>query len=179
MISIPIDQNPIYDGTGVKALIGQQDSSSPVIYLADARGTNVVRTITILSGKGVLIPVMVVEVSDKERPGEPLDVIAKTDQDSVTDLYLNINGKVYNKAYLSGYRIPAPTNPFDVEFPNDPIYYASPGKTKAVADGYYIITEVLPKGNHEIHFKSSLTCQGANCMEPHFDTDVTYKITVQ
>jgi len=179
MISIPIHQNPIFDGTGAKTVASQQFSSSPVFYLANARGVNVVRTITIPSGKGVLIPVMVVEVSDKERPGEPLDVIAKTDQDSVTDLYLNINGNVYGDTFLREYRIPAPTAPFDVEFPDNPIYYASPGKSKAVADGYYIITEVLPEGNHEIRFKSSLACQGANCFEPHFNTDVTYKITVR
>ncbi len=179
MISIPKDESPIFDVSGDKTVASQINSRSPVLYLADVRRTRVVRTITIPSGKGVLIPVMVVEVSDKERPGKPLDVIAKTDQDSVTDLYLSINGKVYDKAYLSRYRIPAPTAAFDVEFPNNPIYDASPGRSKAVADGYYIITDVLPEGNHEIHFKSSLTCQGANCFEPQFETDVTYKITVR
>jgi len=85
IISIPADQNPVNDETGDKTVTSQKDSSSPVFYLADKRG-KAERKCIIPSGKGVLIPVMVVEVSDKERPNTPVEQlhrIATKDQDSV------------------------------------------------------------------------------------------------
>ena len=178
--SIPADQNAVNDETGDKTLISQKDSSSPVFYLADTRGPHIERKCTIPSGKGVLIPVMVVEVSDSERPNTPIEQlhrIATKDQDSVTSLYLKINDKEYDSTNLGGYR--THTNDFDVEFPQNPIYNATSGKSKAVADGYYIITDVLPKGEHEIHFKSNLTSEEENPLEPHFETDVKYTLTVE
>jgi hypothetical protein len=48
-----------------------------------------------------------------------------------------------------------------------------------VADGYYIMTDVLPKGKHEIHYKSSLTCEGEDCLEPNHEADIKYTLTVE
>ena len=42
------------------------------------------------------------------------------------------------------------------------------GLTKAVADGYYIITDPLTKGNHAVHYKSSFSCLDPGCAEPNF-----------
>ena len=77
---------------------------SPVFYLFGSGGSKVERTCTIPHGKGVLIPVMVVEVSDKERPNatvEELHKIATKDQDSVTSMYLRVDDKEYDMNYLS------------------------------------------------------------------------------
>ena len=101
----------------------------------------------------------------------------KKNQDSVSSLYLKIDDKEYDSTYLGGFR--THTDAFDVVFPENAIYNAAPGKSKAVADGHYIITDVLPKGKHEIHFKSSLTNQGEDCLEPNFETDVKYTLIVE
>jgi len=179
ILSIPSNQNPREDRTGGRCAVGQAGSSSPVFYLANGSG-QIDRTCTIPHGKGVLLPVMVVEVSDKERPNatvEELHKIATKDQDSVTSMYLRVDDKEYDVEYLKSYRIH--TDPFDVVFPDNAIYDALPGRAKAVADGHYIITDVLPKGKHEIHYKSSLRCDGANCYEPNFAQDIKYTLTVE
>ena len=179
ILSIPSDQNPREDKTGKRCAVCQINSSSPVFYLANGRG-QFDRVCTIPYGKGLLIPVMVVEVSDKEVPKDTVDdlhKIATKDQDSVTSMYLKIDDKEYDFEYLRSYRIH--TVAFDVVFPENAIYSAAPGKSKAVADGHYILTDVLPKGKHEVHYKSSLRCEGENCFEPEFEQDIKYTLTVE
>jgi hypothetical protein len=109
------------------------------------------------------------EISDKEAPNssiEQLHNIAKNDQDGVISLYLKINDKEFNRENLSAYRID--TNDFDVVFPKNAIFGASEGPSKAVADGYYVITEPHEKGNYTITYKSALSLP--------FAQDITYKI---
>jgi len=178
-ISIPSDQSPIQDKTGEKCAVGQE-KRSPVFYLFGTGGGKAERTCTIPYGKGVLIPVIIVEVSDKEVPNvsvEELHKIATKDQDSVTSMYLKVDDKEYDFNYLKKFR--THTDAFDVVFPENPIFGVTPGKSKTVADGYYLMTDVLPKGNHEIHFKSSLICPGAECLEPNFAQDVKYTLIVK
>ena len=179
LLSIPSDQSPVNDKTGEKCANGQTNSNSSLFYLANGSG-KIDRVCTIPHGKGVLIPVMVVEVSDKERLNatvEDLDKIASKDQDSVTSLYLKIDDKEYDFNYLKKFR--THTDAFDVVFPENAIFGVSAGKSKAVADGYFIMTDVLPKGKHEIHFKSSLICPGVDCLEPNFAQDTKYTLTVK
>jgi hypothetical protein len=180
ILSIPSDQNPLNDNTGEKCAVGQENSSSPVFYLFGTGGGKAERTCTIPYGKGVLIPVMDVEVSDHQRPNanvDDLNRIATKDQDSVTSMYLRVDDKEYDFDFLKSYR--THTDSFDVVFPKNAIYEASPGKSKVVADGHHIITDILPKGKHEIHFKSSLRCEGQDCYESEFEQDVKYTITVE
>ena len=140
-------------------------------------GGKVDRTCIIESGKGLFIPISPVEVSDKEVPNssiENLHSIAKNDQDSVTSLFLNLNNKEYNRVDLVPYRLH--TSVFDVYFPKNAIFGASEGKSEAVADGYYLITKPLEKGNYTIQYKSSLICSRIDCLEPNFAQDVKYTI---
>jgi hypothetical protein len=179
VISIPSDQGPINDKTGEKCAVGQENSS-PVFYLFGSGGGKTERTCTIPHGKGVLIPVMVVEVSGKEVPNVPVEdlhKIATKYQDSVTSMYLKIDDKEYDFNYLKKFR--THTDPFDVVFPENAIFGVTSGKSKTVADGYYIMTDVLPKGKHEIHYKSSLLCPGVDCLEPNFVQDVKYTLIVK
>jgi hypothetical protein len=180
ILSIPSDQNPREDRTGVRCAGGLANPGSPVFYLANSGDGKAERTCTIPHGKAVLIPVMVVEVSDKERQNATVDDlrrIAKKDQDSVTDMYLRIDDKEYDFNYLKGFR--TRTDAFDVVFPGNAIYNARPGRSKAVADGHYILTDVLPKGKHEIHYKSSLTCEGEDCLDSNSEEDIKYTLTVE
>jgi hypothetical protein len=180
-LAIPAKDNPINDPTGVNCANGQANTNSPVFYLAFNNGGISQRTCKVPAGKGLFIPVMQVEKSDKEAPGssvQDLDISAKKDQDSVNSLYLKIGDKEYSYQDLLKYR--THTDAFDVTFPDNGIFgVMQGGASKAVADGFYIITEPLAKGTYPVHFKSSLLCTDPGCSEPNFAQDITYTIVAQ
>ncbi len=181
IISIPQDKNPWADDTGANCAIGQlETNSSTIFYLSGNGGGKSDRICKVPAGKGLFIPVSPFEISDKEAPNrsvEDLHKIAKKDQDSVTSLYLKIGDKEYSRQDLGKYRIS--TDDFEVVFPNNAIFGASEGLSKAVADGYYVITEPLAKGNYIIIYKSSLICPGTDCIEPNFAQDIKYTLVVE
>ena len=120
------------------------------------------------------------EISDKEAPNrsiEDLHKIAKKDQDSVTSLYLKIGNKEYSRQDLEKYR--TSTEEFEVTFPKNAIFGATEGISKAVADGYYVITQPLEKGNYTILYKSSLICPEIDCIQPNFAQDIKYNLIVE
>jgi len=180
IISLPQDKNPWADQTGKNCVIGQLETNASVFYLSGNGGGKTERTCTLSAGKGLFIPVSPFEISDKEAPNrssEDLHKIAKKDQDSVTSLYLKIGNKEYSRQNLEQYR--TPTEDFEVIFPNNAIFGATEGSSKAVADGYYIITEPLEKGNYTILYKSSLICPEIDCIEPNFAQDIKYNLIVE
>ena len=180
VISLPQDKNPWPDQTGEKCTTGQLDSTSPVFYLSGNGGGKSDRVCKVPAGKGLFIPVSPFEISDKEAPNrtvEDLHKIARKDQDSVTTLYLKIDDKEYKKEDLDKYRIH--TEDFEVVFPKNGLFGASEGASKAVADGYYVITHPLEKGNYTITYTSALKNPEAKSTEPTFDQDITYKLIVE
>jgi hypothetical protein len=180
-LAIPAKDNPVNDPTGEKCATGQSNTNSSVFYLAFNNGGVSERTCKVPAGKGLLIPVMQVEKSDKELPGasvEELDKSAKKDQDSVNSLYLKIGDKEYTYEDLLKYR--THTDVFEVVFPDKGIFgVMKGGVSKAVADGFYIITEPLAKGTYPIHFKSSLICPDPDCSDPNFVQDIKYNIIAE
>jgi len=138
------------------------------------------RTCKVPAGKGLFIPVMQVIWTDKEAPGATIEELhrsAKKDQDSVNSLYLKIGDKEYKYKNIK-YR--TPTDAFKVVYPDNGIFgVIEGGVSKGVADGFYIITEPLTKGNYPIHFKSSLICLEVGCAEPNFAQDIKYNLIVE
>ena len=93
-ITFTCKHSPVEDPTGEKCSIGQENSNSSIFYLSVNAGGRSDKVCEVPAGKGLLIPVMVVEVSDKEAPGaseEDLSNAAMKDQDSVNSLYLKVN----------------------------------------------------------------------------------------
>jgi hypothetical protein len=180
-LDIPGKDNPINDPTGEKCATGQLNTNSSVFYLAFNNGGVSERTCKVPAGKGLFIPVMQVEFSDKEAPGatiEELSLSAKTDQDSVNSLYLKIGDKEYNYEDLLKYR--THTDGFELDFADNGIFgVIEGGPSKAVADGYYIMTEPIQKGNYTVHYKSSLSCLDPGCAEPNFAQDIKYNIIAE
>ncbi|MGC2307039.1 MAG: SDR family NAD(P)-dependent oxidoreductase [Nitrososphaeraceae archaeon] len=172
------DDRSVKETIGKKCTNGQVNSNSSVFYLSHNSGGRSERVCDVPAGKGLLIPVMEVEVSEKEVPGsteEDLHSAATKDQDSVNSLYLKVDDKEYSYEDLLKYR--THTNVFDVVFPDNGIYgVMEGGPSKAVADGFYILTEPFPAGNHTVHFKSSLICADPDCADPNYVQDVQYKI---
>lgn len=181
LIKIPLDATPRNDPTGERCMTGQENSNSSVIYLSPNSGGKSQRTCVVPAGKGLFIPVMQVEVSDKELPGasiEELTASAKKDQDSVNSLYLKIGDKEYKDENLTKYR--TRTGPFDVVFPDNAIFDVKKGGVaKSVADGFYILTEPLAKGNYLTHFKSSLSSITPAGSTSSFAQDIQYNITAK
>jgi hypothetical protein len=124
---------------------------------------------------------MQVEYSEKEVPNASIEDLRRTvtkDQDSVNSLYLKIDDKEYKYYDLIKYR--TQTDVFEVVFPDNGIFgVIEGGVSKAVGDGFYIITEPLTKGNHSVHFKSSLICLDPDCAEPNFAQDIKYNIIAE
>jgi hypothetical protein len=180
-LEIPAKENPINDPTGERCATGQSNTNSSVFYLAFNNGGVSERTCEVPAGKGLFIPVMQVEISDKDIPGakpEDLKLATKRDQDSVNSLYLKIGNKEYNFEDLRKYR--TDTDIFDVDYADNGIFgIVEGGPTKASADGYYIITEPLQKGNYTVHYKSSLICLDPGCAEPNFAQDIKYNIIAE
>ena len=181
ILEIPANESPLNDRTGEKCANGQSNTNSSVFYLSFNNGGISERTCKVPVGKGLLIPVMQVEWSDKEAPGasvEELHKSAKKDQDSVNSLYLKIGDKEYKYKDLIKYR--TQTDVFEVVFPDNGIFgVIEGGVSKVVADGFYIITEPLTKGNYSVHFKSSLICPDPGCAEPNFAQDIKYNIVAE
>jgi hypothetical protein len=181
ILGIPANESPVNDPTGEKCANGQLNTNSSVFYLSMNTGGLSERTCKVPAGKGLFIPVMQVEWSEKEAPGasiEELHKSAKKDQDSVNSLYLQIGDKEYKYQDLIKYR--TPTDAFEVVFPDNGIFgVIEGGVSKAVADGFYIITEPLSKGNYSVHFKSSLICLDVGCAEPNFAQDIKYNIIAE
>ena len=177
LLSVPASESPMDDTKGDKCTVGQTNTNSSVFYLGPGEG-KIERTCTVPAGKGLLIPVMEVEESDKEIPGasvEDLTNAAKKDQD-VNSLYLQIDDEEYKYDDLLKYRT-QPTEPFQVVFPDNGVFgVAEGGPSQVVADGFYILTEPLTAGNHTVHYKSSLSCPDVGCVEPAFAQDVKYNI---
>ena len=107
ILAIPANENPINDATGEKCGIDQAETNSSVFYLAFNNGGKSERTCKIPAGKGLFIPVMQVEISNKDLPNASVeDLIANTkaDQDSVNSLYLKIDDKELKYEDLVKYR---------------------------------------------------------------------------
>ena len=180
IISFPKDRSPWKDETGANCDNGQSRTNSSIFYLSGNGGGTSVRTCKVPAGKSLFIPVSPMEISDKEAPKSSLadlNNIAKKDQDSITSLYLKIDNKEFNRQDLSKYR--THTGAFEVVYPKNAIFGATEGSSKAVADGYYVITKPLTRGPHTIQFKSSLICPGTDCIQPNFAQDVKYNLVVQ
>jgi hypothetical protein len=177
ILPIPAKDNPFNDNTGERCALGQSNTSSSLFYLAPNGGGHSDRTCNVPVGKGLMIPVMHVECSEFESPGSsPMELTdcAKKDQDKVNSLYLKIDDKEYKYDNLTKYR--TRTEPFETTWPDKALFgIEKGGNSTVVADGWYIITEPVAKGNHTIYFKSSLLPDPTSGAEG-YATDIKYNI---
>ncbi len=169
-LSLPLDENPMEDNTGER--IHGVSTNSPLVYLSGNTGGTSVRNCGIKSGVGCFISIGDAVYSQGEKPGSTvgeLHALAKQDQDNVTDLYLKIDDKEFKFEDLKAYRFH--TKDFEVNFPQNGLFSAKPGPSKAVVDGYYVITKGFDRGKHTIVTKASVS-------DPSWNSEVTYNLEV-
>lgn len=168
-LSIPVDKNPMEDKSGERVTYGV-DQNSQVVYLSGNSGGSNERTCKIARGLGVFISVCDAVYSEAEKPGsstEELHTLARKDQDNAK-VSLKINDE--DVAEIGKYRFH--TDPFDVVIPDNALFGLRPGPSKAVADGFYVITEPLNAGNYTVVTK-------ANISEPAWQSEVKYNLVVE
>jgi hypothetical protein len=180
-LPIPKNVNPLEDRTGAMCNYGKngQNETKTIFYLTGNSGGNTVKTCKIPTGLGLFIPVLAGEFSQGESKGstvEDLNMTAKSDQESMQNLVLSINGKPIPEGVLRNYA--KLTGDFDTIFPDNAVYGANPGPSKAVADGYYVITKPLPPGNYDIIFSGRIPSEPGST-EPPFSTQSTYHLIVE
>jgi hypothetical protein len=175
LISIPTPENPAKDKTGEHCGVGQNGS---VWFLAGTAGGKNERTCTIPAGVAILIPPLNSECSTAEFPDlrteQELYECAKSFQDQTQQLDFVLDGTRLEG--LEDSRIVSPL--FNVTFPQDNVFGAPPGPTKAVSDGNWVFLKPLPPGEHELTSKGSsldITTTATNT----FVSDVTYHLIVQ
>jgi hypothetical protein len=174
IIPKPVDINPMTDETGEYCNVDQ--GSLPVFFLATGGGGKKERICTVPADKAILVAPSVVECSFAELPAasteEELHVCAEEDQSSNPILFASVDGREISD--LQKYRVHS--RAFDVVFPENALWGAAQGPTRAVSDGYWLILEPLTPGEHEIHIKSILTDPTSGIL--FFDDDVKYHLTV-
>jgi hypothetical protein len=178
VFSIPVPTNPLFDQTGINCGV---DQSGPVFFLVgviNVTGT-ATRSCTVPANKMLFFPILNYEADNFCPPvNPPLDVaglqaVAKAQMDSVTALGADIDHvRVGNPFH---YRAASPGS-FSVTFPNKNVfqYFGCHNITAGtyspfVSDGYWLMLNPLPAGQHTIHFSGSV---------PGFNLDITYNLTV-
>lgn len=169
-LSIPKDKNPGNDQTGEKFNIDQDHAE--VLFLVGTYGGSADRSFSIPEGKSLLFPIINFTTSYAEEPAlkteSELILHAKKDIDDITYKEASIDGiKLKN---VDKYRIAS--QPFDMTFPENNVFGARPGPTRAVSDGYWIFLKPLSLGKHTIHAAGS-------CSSGKTKVDTTWRITVE
>jgi hypothetical protein len=147
VLAIPAPKNPMEDKTG--ATYALNPAASMACLYGNTGGTHD-RAIkqTIPSEKGLFISINPVVATTAEAPGQSIDNLAKDDAGSTSKTTLRINDETFSLPDLEKYRFH--TREFDAEFGNPGLAGAKAGATKAVADGYYVITKPLPPGEYTV-----------------------------
>ena len=152
-----------------------------VWFLPGLTGT-VTRDVTIPAGKAVFVALLNAEASSLEE--EPFFGATEEEQraaasaiaDHIVGLTLTINGEAVEN--LEDFRVVSPQ--FEFTAPTPWIFGAVGGSGTAVADGYYVLLNPLPKGTHTIRFTGAFVFTlAADGFDAEIPADVTYNITVK
>jgi hypothetical protein len=175
MISIPQPQNPLNDETGKNCANGQ---NNPNVWFMTGTGSgSVVRSCTIPSSKAILIQPAGNECSFAENPSLKTESELRScaiSGDQVNSIHVSIDGKDVQN--LQNYIVQTPL--FNLSFPQDNIFSALAGPSKAVGHAYVVFLKPLKAGKHDIHF-DQVTLGSPETGTGNFAYDVTYHLTVK
>lgn len=180
VLSIPAEDNPLLDTTGENC---QEGDMGDIFFLVGTFGGSAERECTISEGQEIFFPIINRFCIDKpgafgaeprafeppnERPGKPATSCQERVEpviDQASNLEVTIDGVSIEN--LQDFRVMS--YPFPVKLPEDNVLEVDSGTYIGISDGYWIIVESLPEGEHTIHFAGQA---------PGLTVDVTYHLTV-
>lgn len=165
----PKDRNPSDDLTGEYCA---NDQANPYVWFLTGifgkhttpDGPCINRTCQIPSGMAIFFPIIAKVCSFAEYPnidGESgLRSCAKSDIDNVRSLELSLDEGTERQfkldtSSLAQYRVQSPV--FNMDLPYNNLLGVSPGSTRTVCDGFWMLLKPLPRGEHDIHFSGELS----------------------
>lgn len=178
VFNFPSAGNPILEDGNVDCSAGQ---SGEVWYLAGSFGSKAERTCTIKKGKAVFFPLLnglYWTPLDPAIPEDCTDVLScRTGVSQSIDKITGWSCTVDNvpcvwfaqvvRAQSNARRFNIPPGSVATDFG-----YAPGVRKISISDGYWVMLDPLPLGEHTIHFTS------ASAAFPDFALDVTYHLTV-
>jgi hypothetical protein len=180
--SIPAGVNPGEDTTGRYCTSNQNNTN--IWFLTLTFGFDkATRTCTIPAQKAIFVPVLSSLCDRGEYPE------LKTEQDLLKcaqqfnegiqrELSLEVDGKQITS--LESYRASSPLT--NITYPEHNVFGGTAGSFESVADGFYVILEPLPLGEHVVHIKALLvnSPKGSPAAEGSgYSHDVTYRLLVK
>jgi hypothetical protein len=171
-LSVPEENNPITDQTGENCDINQQ---GPVWFLAGTLGGSVTRECSIPPGKAILLSPLNIECSYAEFPAMKTEKeLRDCAQWPGASVEVTIDG--VNIQEIDKYNVQSPI--FDVVLPENNIFGAPAGPTKAVSGGWWVLLEPLQPGKHQISFGGSVVDNPTTGTQG-FAVEATYSLNVQ
>lgn len=178
LLSIPKDDNPAMDNSGVHGFESQGDEN--VWFLAGTFVTNsklARRKVAIPSGRAILFPTICYECNFLEDP------IFRNEHELKAHVTKDIDDIVESQASVDGidveaFRVGSEPTLFPVNISNDIPHGVNGidsgnvvgpgGATQSVSDGYWVFLKPMSLGRHEIHFKGSCSA-GTRKTEAFYD----------
>jgi hypothetical protein len=171
-LSIPEENNPITDQTGENCDINQQ---GPVWFLAGTLGGSVTRQCDIPPDKAILLSPLNIECSYAEFPTMKTEKeLRDCAQWPGAAVEVTIDG--VNIHDIDKYNVQSPI--FDVVLPENNIFGAPAGPTKAVSGGWWVLLRPLPPGEHQINFGGSVVDNPTTGTQG-FAVEATYNLNVR
>lgn len=167
-VSIPPEENPVNDQTGVNCGVGQEGQ---VWLLGGTPGGFAHRTCTVPSDKGILFPVINSMCDLTISSESELLACAKADTDRAINLRANIDG-----IELESVRVQTPLA--NITYPENNIFGAPSGTTQMVSDGYYVYLKPLSPGTYDLSFGGE-TASTPTLGISAFATSVKYDLKVE
>jgi hypothetical protein len=177
-LNFPTADNPILQDGNVDCSVGQ---SGKVWYLAGTFGGAAERTCSIKKGKALFFPLFNGIFWTPLDPAVPEDC---TDEqscragvgaliDTITSWTCTVDGTPCVQSYqiVRAQSDARPFNILDGSILTD-LGYAPGVREISIADGYWVMLDPLPPGEHTIHFTATASAFGG------FSLDVTYHLTV-
>jgi hypothetical protein len=183
VMSIPAEDNPLLDTTGEKC---QEGDMGDIFFLVGTLGGSAERECTISEGQEILFQIITRLCIDKPggfrepgdfpdpgnfstpkgRPGSCQENV-ESFIDQASNLEVTIDGVSIEN--LEDFRVLS--YPFPLKLQEDNLFELPSGTYIGISDGYWILIESLPEGEHTIHF--------AGQVGDELTVDVTYHLTVE
>jgi hypothetical protein len=176
LLSFPVDENPATDTTGEDCSKGDFGDT---FFLAGTFGGKAERECTITEGQDILIPIVNSICGTIE--GEAVESLLaqcadRTEQ--TRNLKLIIDGKQVRN--LEDNRVTVKSLFTVSDLPENNLFGLDPGTSiDAVADGYWVLIEDLPAGEHDITVVGKQHGHLSSGEKLDLKSDVTYHLTVE